>query len=475
MVSSQTRPSHSSSRRFAYSICKLLLMTLSVCRVLPAQSELDGLWNATVAVGQAEVPFGFEITHTGDQWQGFFFEGDRRIGSTSGTYAARTLHLDYEFLNVTLTATFDGKQWNGTYRYNRKNGKQYPFRARRHAAPDPDPSVPPQIAGEWEMKLVGQDHALSDDPRALLSSRLYLHQSGASVTGSILRVDGDTGTLTGRWHGDFLLLSHFAGERPVLLEARLQPDGTLDILLNKQGRFLAARTSDAREKGIAQPPDPSQYTSAKDPADPFHFRFPDVNGTIVSDADLRFHNKVVILAISGTWCPNCRDEAPFLVDLYNRYHSQGLEIVGLNFEATGDLVDDKRRILSFIKESSVPYPIFYAGAIPDVKEKLPRIVNFGAFPTTIYLGRDGRVASIHAGFASTATGEAHSALQRDVAHLVQRLLDQDFEKQVAQLRLETYTPFISDNGTFSEQFFLYSAGNFCRFSREPVWLTHQLE
>jgi thiol-disulfide isomerase/thioredoxin len=163
----------------------------------------------------------------------------------------------------------------------------------------------------------------------------------------------------------------------------------------------------------------------KEPAEPFHFRFPDISGKLFSDTDAQFKNKVVILAIGGTWCPNCRDEAPFLVDLYNRYHTQGLEIVGVNFEAAGDLAEDKPRIQSFVEEFSVPYPILYAGAIPDVKEKLPQISNFGAYPTTIYLGRDGRVASIHAGFASGATGEAHVALRREVDALVQRLLSGD--------------------------------------------------
>jgi thiol-disulfide isomerase/thioredoxin len=170
-------------------------------------------------------------------------------------------------------------------------------------------------------------------------------------------VDGDTGALTGGWQDDFLVLSHFAGERPVLLEAKLQPDGTLDILLNKQDRYLAARTSDARAKGIPEPPDASRYTSVKDPSQPFHFGFPDIDGKIVSDTDAQFENKVVILAIGGTWCPNCRDEAPFLVDLCDRYHRRVLEIVGLNFAAAGDLVEDKPRIQSFVKEFSIPYLI----------------------------------------------------------------------------------------------------------------------
>jgi thiol-disulfide isomerase/thioredoxin len=272
------------------------------------------------------------------------------------------------------------------------------------------------------MKLVGQDQSPAKDPRTALSWRLFLRQSGSDVTGSILRVDGDTGTLSGRWQGESLVLSHFAGERPVLFEATLRPDGTLDILLNKQNRYLAARVSDAQAKGISEPANPSEYTRVKNPEEPFHFRFPDINGRIVSDADAQFKNKVVILAIGGTWCPNCRDEAPFLVELHRKFHERGLEIVGLNFEASGNLEADRPRIESFIREFAVPYPILYAGAIGDVPEKLPQIENFGAYPTTIYLGRDGRVASIHAGYASTATGKAHDALQQEVIALVERLV-----------------------------------------------------
>jgi thiol-disulfide isomerase/thioredoxin len=410
-----------SKPRFVRSISTFAMFLFVVCP-LSAQGTPEGLWNAVAVVGPAEIPFQFEIRREGDQWQGFFFEGDKKIPSTSGSYASGTLRLYYEFLNSTLTATFDGDHWDGTYRYNRKNGKEYPIHARRYVTPDPAPSDPPQIAGEWEMKLVGGNEIVKKDPRYALSWKLFLRQSGANVNGSILRVDGDTGTLSGRWQHDSLVLSHFAGERPVLFEAKLQSDGTLDILLNNQNRYLAARISDARAKDIPEPPNPSQYTSVKDPSEPFHFRFPDINGRIVSDTDAPFKNKVVILAIGGTWCPNCRDEAPFLVELYRKFHDQGLEIVGLYFEASGNLEDDKPRIESFTREFSVPFPILYAGAIGEVTEKLPQIENFGAYPTTIYLGRDGRVASIHAGFASSATGEAHTDLGRDVTELLQRLL-----------------------------------------------------
>ena len=407
-----------------FGLMAALLLHPSLFPPLTAQTEPDSLWNAVVVVGKAEIPFRFELSRQGNQWHGFFFEGDRKIGSTSGSLNSGTLRLDYEFLNTTLTATFDGGQWNGTYRYNRKNGKEYAFHARPYVAPSPDPTTPPKVAGEWEMKLLGEDQSLAKDPRTALSWRLFLRQSGPDVSGSILRVDGDTGTLTGRWQGEKLVLSHFAGERPVLFEATLQPDGTLDILLNQQNRYIAAPVSAARAKGIPEPVDPTKYTHVKNPEEPFQFRFPDVDGRVVSNTDAQFQGKVVILEIGGTWCPNCRDEAPFLVDLYHRFHNQGLEIVGLNFEANGSLDEDKPRIESFIKEYSVPYPVLYAGAIGEVKEKLPQIEDFGAYPTTIYLGRDGRVVSIHAGFASTATGKANAALQRETVALIEYLLAQ---------------------------------------------------
>jgi thiol-disulfide isomerase/thioredoxin len=399
-----------------------LVLLLLAARAALAQNPVDGQWDALVVVGAAEIPFRFEIAGDGDSVHGFFFEDDKKIASTSGKFADGNLELQYEFLNATLIAKLDGRNLSGSYRYNRKNGREYTFRATRSSAAAESSASGPKVTGDWEMKLVGEDHSSTKDPRTALSWKLYLRESGSGVSGSILRVDGDTGTLTGAWRGDTLVLSHFAGERPILLEAKLQSDGTLAIVLNRQNAYLAARTQVARTKDITAPVDPSKFTSVKDSNEPFHFRFPDANGKVLADTDSQFKNKVVILAVGGTWCPNCRDEAPFLVDLYKKYHAQGLEIVGLNFEASGDLAEDKPRIESFIREFSVPYPILYAGAIPEVKDKLTQLANFGAYPTTIYLARDGRVASIHAGFASGATGEAHTALQREVDELVERLL-----------------------------------------------------
>jgi thiol-disulfide isomerase/thioredoxin len=251
-----------------------------------------------------------------------------------------------------------------------------------------------------------------------------LRQSGAEVTGAILRLDGDTGTLSGKFHDGKLVLSHFSAARPALVEATLKADGTLEGIMNHTTKFVAARAAEASAKGLKEPPDPSRYTSVKDPSEPFHFSFADLEGRTVSETDPQFRGKVVIVNIMGSWCPNCHDETPFLVELYAKYHSQGLEIVGLAFEALSNLEEDRTQVRAFMKRHGITYPILIAGQSETgaVPKTLPQIANFDAYPTSFFLGRDGRVKSVHAGFASPATGAENLRLKREVEDTVKKLL-----------------------------------------------------
>src|ERR1019366_2355963 len=111
-----------------------------------------------------------------------------------------------------------------------------------------------------------------------------------------LRVDGDTGYLSGGYRNGKFVLSHFSGARPSLFEVTPRRDGTLDILQNGDVAMTAVRPAEARAKGLPEPADPSRYTSVKDPSEPLHFRFPDLSGRMVSDADERFRDKVIVVA-----------------------------------------------------------------------------------------------------------------------------------------------------------------------------------
>jgi thiol-disulfide isomerase/thioredoxin len=217
------------------------------------------------------------------------------------------------------------------------------------------------------------------------------------------------------------VLSHFSGARPLLLEVTPAADGTLTLKQNKQTELVAAREHADRAKAIGAPTDPALHTTVKDPAEPFAFSFPDINGQVVSNTDERFRGKVVLVNISGSWCPNCHDEAPFLASLYRKYRSKGLEIVTLSFEEA-DQLKDPTRLRAFNKTYGIEYTVLIPGEPDQLNEKVPQGVNLNAFPTTFVLGRDGRVRAVHAGFPSPGSGEYYVRAEKEMTEQVERLL-----------------------------------------------------
>lgn len=371
-----------------------------------------GLWDAAVIVGGLEIPFRFEISGTGPSVSGWFFNGDEKVLSTGGSFENGALTLNFDHYGTVVKASFVNGRLAGTY--DRANGF-YPFYAKRF---EPSPAFPnevPQVAGVWQIGGVKSN-------KGEAAWRLIVRQSGAEVTAAILRVDGDTGALAGTFRDGKFIVSHFSGARPLVLELTPTKDGGLEILRNRTEKLVAVRATDASVKGVPEPTDPSRHSSVKNPTEPFHFSFPDVNGKVLSDTDERFRGKVVIVSISGSWCPNCHDEAPFLAELYKKYQSKGLEIVALSFEEEAQKAKGYARLAAFNKRYGVTYPVVLAGEQADLAEKVPQIHNLNSFPTTIFLGKDGLVRGVHAGFAGAASGAFHESAKEEITATVERLL-----------------------------------------------------
>ena len=383
--------------------------------VAPAMAQsLNGLWDATVTVNGIEIPFRMELANDGAHAKGTFFNGDEKLASTDGRFEKGELLLKFDYYAAGLQATWKDGVLAGVYR---RTTNEYPFRAQRFAPSKVAAADVPSIAGLWE---VGVKSAKGES-----AWRFIVRQSGPEVSAAILRIDGDTGALTGTWRGDRFVLSHFSGARPSLFEVTPQKDGTLEVVQNGR-KMTAVRSAEARAKGLPEPTDPSRHTSVQDPTEPLHFRAPDLKGRVWSDAD--FRGKVVIVAIGGSWCPNCHDEAPFLVELYKEYHRQGLEVVALSFEEAEQLKDPSR-LRAFIQRYGIEYTVLLAGETSELNAKLPQAVNLNSWPTTFFLGRDGRVRSVHAGYPGRASGEFHDRMREEVKSLLERLLA---EKEISE-------------------------------------------
>jgi len=377
-----------------------------------AAQSINGLWDATVIVDGQAIPFRIELSGTGTHAKGSFFNGDERVASSKGKLEDGRLTLWFDYYGSKLDVSLNNGIFKGTYF---RNAVYLPVQAKRFTPSVTEGEVP-SIAGSWEIEAKTSSGEATAWP-------FLVRQSGAEVSAAVLRVDGDTGALSGSYRDGKFVLSHFSGARPSMFEVTPQKDGTLAVVQNGTKHMIAVRPANARSQGLPEPADPSRYTSMKDPSEPLHFRFPDLNGHMVSEADARFRGKVVIVSVGGSWCPNCHDEAPFLTELYRKFRRDGLEIVMLSFE-DADQLKDPARVRAFIKRYGVEYPVLLAGETTELNAKLPQAVNLHTYPATFFLGRDGRVRSVHAGFASVAMGDLHRKLKEEVTGLVERLLSE---------------------------------------------------
>jgi len=436
-----------------------LSVAVAVAQSTSALESIDGRWDASLDNHGLQIPFRLDITGSGPTLKGTFYDGFKPYdGTTSATFKDGTLVLNVEHYLTTITATFkDGQLSGSVVTISRAGNTNYGFTAARHVDSVTTAADAPTIAGSWIIPL--------DTPSAKgeKAFRFIVEQHGAEVAASILRVDGDTGAYTGTYKDGKWVLSHFDGSRPGLIEVSLTSEGNLEILQNGgrartqavQGastasnpqttsgavttasaqygeqpggsryasKLVAYRAEVAKAKGLPEPEDYDTHTTVRDPNEKFTFNFPDENGKLVSNDDPRFKGKVVLAIVTGTWCPNCHDEAQYLVQLDKKYRDKGLAIVALDFEEPeqqGSLEREK----AFVKQYGVEYTYLIAGAPSEMWEKVPQAVNLNTWPATIFVGRDGRVKGIHSGFASPASGEFNRQLQDEFTSKIEQLLSE---------------------------------------------------
>jgi thiol-disulfide isomerase/thioredoxin len=403
----------------------VLFASLAFPRPAAAQS-VAGQWEGTVVVDNMTVPFRIDITGKANKLEAAFINGDERVTSSRGMQVKDAVELDFDQYAETLRGNLEGGELKGIIagKFGPGPRSDLAFEAHRYVPqPNPPAVTVPEIGGLWEIEV--------KSPKGEDAWRFIVRQTGADVSAAILRVDGDTGALTGRFRDGKFVLSHFSGERPYLMEAALRSDGSLAITLHDYtgARVLPAyRPADARAKGLPEPTDPAQHTRVADPTKPFEFSFPDISGRTISNKDARFLGKVVLVNITGSWCPNCHDEAPFLAQLYDKYRYRGLEVVALDFEEP-EQIADLTRLRWFVQHYGIHYTVLVGGDPDDVNKKIPQLVNLNSWPTTVFIGRDGRVKSVHAGFASPASGDLNGQLEVEFSARVEALLAEPVPSQ----------------------------------------------
>lgn len=395
-----------------------------------AHGSVVGIWDGTATVHGQQVPVRLEITGSTGNLHGALLNGPESSPATSAVLTGNRLVLTFNYYAKTLDATLADGHLVGSFG---TTATRYPVNLEPAGKGKSGGPAPTSVDGDWEIAVK------SAKGESAWQLRVERRDRAPEVKAVIQRIDGDTGSLyadKSGWNGKSLLISHFIAAGPALYSLTPQGDGTLLVSnllradVNEQQNLVARRPDQARAAKLVGPTDPTQQTTVKDPSARFKFSFPNLSGKVISNTDSQFDGKVVIVAIGGSWCPNCHDEAPFLESLYKEFHGRGLEIVNLSFEED-DQLKDPARLRAFIARYGLTYTVLVAGDTDQLNEKIPQAVNLNCWPTSFFLGRDGRVREVHAGFAGPANPPAHEALTKETTELVEKLLAEPVPTQNA--------------------------------------------
>lgn len=125
-----------------------------------------------------------------------------------------------------------------------------------------------------------------------------------------------------------------------------------------------------------------------------------LDGKQVKLADLK--GKVVIVDFWGTWCPPCRAEIPHFVELYSSLKEKGLEIVGLAYEKEDPTPE--KTVKEFAEKAKITYPL----SVINREHPAFSVINkTKAFPTTLFIDKDGAVRVSLVGYTEKEVLEAY--------------------------------------------------------------------
>jgi peroxiredoxin len=402
------------------------ILLLAACEP-PATGELTvtlplGYWQASIELPGGQIETGIELSRDDEGYGASLINGQERVRVGEVSFDNGELILRFPAFNNVIQATLSDGQLVGTLTLMKRFGETQvmPFTAVPGNPPSAESgeSSNHDLSGRWAVRFHEPDG--SDSPAIGAFA-----QRGSRLFGTFLTPNGDHRYLAGHIRGDQFHLSTFDGSHAYVFSGDISPDGTIMNADFWSGTNWHQQWSGRRDE-LAELPDAFSMTYLKPGYDRFEFEFPDQDGNAVSFADDKYEDKVVMVTIAGTWCPNCNDEARFLAPFYLERRDQGLEVVALMFEHFDQFETAAAQVREFRNKFDLQYDTLVAGTSDkdEASAALPQLNAVLAYPTTIFIDRGGRVRHIHTGFSGPGTGESFVELQDKFNELVTELLDE---------------------------------------------------
>jgi thiol-disulfide isomerase/thioredoxin len=375
----------------------LLLAILVSCSSKPVELK-QGIWRGVLELQGQQLPFGLEIQQLNNQWQAAVINAGEKITLDEVYLEGDSIRIVMHIFDTELHAKISDEKLTGYFIKNYERSYRLPFTATpgdTHRYVKPESVTTNDFSGTYALEF--------QSPIERYPSVGIFKQEGNSVTGTFLTPLGDYRYLQGNVVDNELLLSTFDGNHAFVFRAHMEGDSL-------KGNFYSGNASLESFKGIknenATLPDAESLTYLKPGYETLDFSFPDLDKNLISPKDERFKNKVLILQIFGTWCPNCMDETKFLTDWYDQNKDRGIEILGMAYERKDDFEYASSRVKKMKDKLDVGYDFVIAGNYDKAQasETLPALNHVLSFPTMIFIGKDGKVKRIHTGFTGPGTG-----------------------------------------------------------------------
>ena len=410
-----------SLRFYKFSAMQKFLLFIAIIALFASCSESSselktGHWRGVIGLQGQRLPFQFDIERdSSGSIIAFIQNASERIKLDEIHFFGDSISFVLHIFDAQLRVKNHGDSLTGYYTKDYVDDYKIPFVAyyNQHFRFPTGSPAHRDFSGKYDVTFTSKN----ESKKAVG----VFEQNGNSVTGTFLLKSGDYRYLEGNVVGDTLRLSTFDGNHAYFFKAAFDGDSLV-------GEYWSGKTYYATWTGIrddsAALPDPESQTYMKEGYDRIEFSFPTLSGDSISLRDPDFQNKIVILQLFGTWCPNCMDETIFLRDWYNKNRDRGIEIIGLAYEQKADYEYARNRVLKMKERLKVNYPMLIAGTSDndEASKTLPMLNRVAAFPTMIIIGRDGKVRHIHTGFTGPGTGIYYEQFQERFNEVMNELL-----------------------------------------------------
>lgn len=115
----------------------------------------------------------------------------------------------------------------------------------------------------------------------------------------------------------------------------------------------------------------------------------DTTGKKVSILEIAKNNKLTLIDCWASWCKPCRNEIPKLKEMYNKFHSQGLNIIGISSDK------EKSKWIEAIKSDQTPWEHY--AELED--QPFTKMLSIESIPSYILIDNTGNIKSFDVGMA----------------------------------------------------------------------------